>query len=444
MVTNRQSPIPDGHYDAKIIASHMRAVNAGSCLDLDFEVIGGEHDSHVIRRQLHLNSPNANTVRKARTELSRICVAVGVMTPKDSCELHDIPMVIQVGMDKQRNTILSYVSKPAASGAAPAPPQAGPELVNLAEIEPEPVQWLWPNRFALGKLTIVAGDPGLGKSFLTMDIAARVSTGAGWPDRPGEPFEPGGVIILSAEDDPADTIIPRLIAAQADRTKIKALKAVRDLDPITAYTGQTDSHKNAETRGLLAPLSDLAAKHDVAMVAVSHLNKGGHGPAIYRTMGSLAFVAAARAVWAITKDENDLARRLMVSVKNNLARDPGGLAYHLYSEGDDTVPALAWDAEPVTITADDALAPPAPGPEPDERAEAIEWLRAALADGPRLGKEVEEEATEGRGFSKGTLRRAREALKVQSARSAEDRRYYWHLPGHESATEEEVAQVSAT
>lgn len=467
-MANQQAPIPDGQYEAKIIASDMRAVRAGNCLDLDFEIIGGAYDGRVIRRQLHLNSPNANTVTKARAELVRICVAVGVTRPRDSSDLHDIPMVIQVGRDKQRNAILSYARKPTPAASGSTQPQAGPELVNLAEIEPEPVQWLWPDRLALGKLTIIAGDPGLGKSFLTMDIAARVSTGGGWPDRPGAGFEPGGVIILSAEDDPADTIIPRLIAAQADRSRIKALKAVRDLDPhtgtllprgfnletdirhleaaiqqtsacklvildpITAYTGKTDSHKNAETRGLLAPLADLAAKHQVAMVAVSHLNKGGNGPAIYRTMGSLAFVAAARAVWAVTKDENEPTRRLMVSVKNNLARDPGGLAYHLHGDGDE-VPALAWESEPVAITADEALAPPAPGPEPEDRTEAMTWLREALVDGPRLAKEVEEEAREAHDITQRTLRRARKKMGVVAYRPENPGPWWWRLAEHEPA-----------
>ena len=81
-----------------------------------------------------------------------------------------------------------------------------PVLIRLAEVEPEPIRWLWPGRIALGKLTLLAGDPGLGKSLITIDLAARVSTGAAWPDTPSEPNPTGGVVLLSAEDDLADTI----------------------------------------------------------------------------------------------------------------------------------------------------------------------------------------------------------------------------------------------
>src|SRR5690606_9804699 len=94
--------------------------------------------------------------------------------------------------------------------------------------EPEPVSWLWPGRFALGKLSLLVGDPGLGKSFLTLDAAARVSRGAPWPDAPGVPTTAGGVVLLSAEDAIADTIRPRLDAARADVSRIAALEAVRD------------------------------------------------------------------------------------------------------------------------------------------------------------------------------------------------------------------------
>jgi RecA-family ATPase len=160
-------------------------------------------------------------------------------------------------------------------------------------------------------------------------MAARVSTGAPWPDTPLELQPVGGVVLLSAEDDPADTIRPRLDAHGADVTRIvllqsidrpdgtnravdlavdgPALEAAIDtvpncrlvvVDPISAYLGGVDSHSNSDVRGMLAQLAELAARRRVAVVAVTHLRKGD-GPAMYRAMGSLAFVAAARAAWAI-------------------------------------------------------------------------------------------------------------------------------------------------
>jgi hypothetical protein len=265
-----------------------------------------------------------------------------------------------------------------------------PVTVLLSEVEPEPVRWLWPGRIALGKLTLLCGDPGLGKSFVTLDLAARVSSGKCWPDLPLLPNPPGGVVLLSAEDDLADTIRPRLDAAGANPSRVTAIQAVRRtlltgqtredyfdltedlpaletaigvtldcrlvvIDPLTAYLGKTDSHKNAEVRAVLAKLFELAARRNVAVLAVTHLNKAGGLPAIYRTMGSLAFVAAARAVWAVVRDENDETgrRRLFVPVKNNLGADESGLAYSLESTGD--VARVAWESTPVEMRADDAL-----------------------------------------------------------------------------------------
>ena len=188
--------------------------------------------------------------------------------------------------------IRAEIQKLAADAAAVQPkaaqPAIAPVLISLADVQPQPVSWLWPGRIALGKVTLLAGDPGLGKSFVTLDIAARTSCGAPWPDAPGIKTTAGGVVLLSAEDDAEDTIRPRLDAAGANVQRIKALLAVRRnyqddptrestfsletdlpaleaailavagcrlviIDPITAYLGGTDSHKNGEIRGLIAP-----------------------------------------------------------------------------------------------------------------------------------------------------------------------------------------------
>lgn len=207
----------------------------------------------------------------------------------------------------------------------------------LSGIEAKPVCWLWPGRIARGKVTIIAGNPGLGKSQITTSIAAVVTTGGRWPVG-SDLCAPGGVIFLNAEDDPADTLRPRLEAAGADLRRVQfvdgvivgyagdgnqcqrlfsvaedlkaldsALSQLRDvalvvIDPVTAYLGQTDSHKNAEVRGLLAPLSELAARHNTAVIGVSHLTKAAGSQALMRVTGSLAFVAAARAAYLVTLD----------------------------------------------------------------------------------------------------------------------------------------------
>jgi hypothetical protein len=347
-------------------------------------------------------------------------------------------------------------------------------IVRLADVKPEPVEWVWPGRIALGKLTLIAGDPGLGKSFLTLDMAARVSRGQAWPDAPALAQAAGGVVLLSAEDDVADTIRPRLDAAGADVSRIVALQAVpiigdhgqpagvrmfdlsRDLamlehairachpcrmvgiDPITAYLGGVDSHKNAEIRGLLAPLGELAARHRVAVVAVTHLNKNAGGAAIYRTMGSLAFAAAARAAWAVSKDKDDPRRRLVLPIKNNIAPDTGGLAYRIEPTGVNGCPAVAWEPDPVSVTADDALAGERDSGSGSAFDEAKDWLRDVLSGGPQPAADLKDRA-KADGIKPRTLDRAKAALEVQATREgyASDGRWMWAMPHSAPTTSKE-------
>jgi hypothetical protein len=339
----------------------------------------------------------------------------------------------------------------------PSPTNApyGPVVVNLADVQPEPVRWAWPGRFALGKLTLLTGDPGLGKSFMTLDMAARVSAGIPWPDAPDVENKAGGVVLLSAEDDTADTIVPRLNAAGADLQRVNQLRGVwlrpkfggvappdpvegvfdltRDManlektiketpdcrlvviDPIAAYLGGTDSHKNAELRGLLAPLTSLAGKHRVAVVAVSHLNKNTGGPAIYRSMGSLAFVAAARAGWVVTKDKDDPQRRLVLPVKNNLAADARGMAYTIKKTEPGGAAVVAWEPDLVNMSADDALGSDRGDGGGGALDEATQWLGDMLSCGPVPAKDVKD-AAERDGIKGRTLDRAKATLDVVAQR----------------------------
>lgn len=326
--------------------------------------------------------------------------------------------------------------------------------VTMSDVEPENVTWLWPDRFPHGKLTLIVGDPGLGKSFLATDVAARLSSGTPWPDRQDEPVEPGNVIILSAEDDLADTIRPRLDAAGADPSRIHAVigvKRVSDggrcyfsldadltaleehivrmdarlviLDPITAFLGsRADGNSNTDIRAILGPLSDLAAKHLCAILAVSHLNKQHGGRAMYRTMGSLAFTAAARSAWLIAKDKHDERRRLMLSIKNNLVEDPKGIAFQI--EGG----CLHWFPEPIDIDADSVLANDDAG-ERTERNAAADWLTELLARGPMPVKDIRG-AAEADCHKWRTVERAKQAIGVRASREGygSGGRYVWSLP----------------
>jgi len=342
--------------------------------------------------------------------------------------------------------IAGSISKYNATDPPPRASAPRPVLLRVADVEPQPVEWLWEKRIPRGKLTSLVGNPGVAKSFLTLDITARVSSGRDFPDGSISPG-PGSVILLSAEDDVADTIRPRLDAAHADVNRIVFLEAVEEksgkqrgfdlardmaalesacqqlgdlmlivIDPISAFLGETDSHRNSDVRGLLAELARLAAKYNVAVIAVSHLRKSG-GMAVYRTSGSLAFTAAPRAVWAIGKDRDDDARRLMMPIKMNLAADSSGLAFRIRGAG--SAAYVEWEPDPVHGDVEDLLGDQKERKEKSQdhsrMEEAKQFLRIELGDGPLASTELRKRATAA-GVSKKTLDRAREVMGVKATR----------------------------
>jgi RecA-family ATPase len=329
----------------------------------------------------------------------------------------------------------------------------GPILISLDSIDPEPVQWLWHNRFPLGKLSLIVGDPGVGKSFLLIYLAAHITTGQSWPDI-GMPITKGSVIILTAEDGLADTIRIRADAAGADVKKIKILEGVRNekgnrqyfnltedipaleqainntkdirlicIDPLTAYLGKINSHKSSEVRGILAPLAGLTEKYKVAIVAITHLNKNTALQAIYRTMGSLSFVAAARAAWAVTTDENDISkkRRLLIPLKTNLSIDPTSLAFRIIDN------RIVFEESPIEVDVEEALSKEK-HEETSALNDAVSWLREALEDGPMPSTVIHHMANENH-ISNATLRRAKEKLRVKPYKEgmAERGKWIWKL-----------------
>jgi putative DNA primase/helicase len=359
--------------------------------------------------------------------------------------------------------IFSEFTQPCAPGAV---------LRRVSDIPAQELQWLWPGRIPLGKLTLFAGDPGLGKSFVALDIAAHVTRGEKWPDGEECSGEPGSVIVLSAEDDPADTIRPRLEAAGADLNKVHILQAVRRdkpngesrlehfsletdlvslqdavsslgdvrlvvIDPISAYLGSTDSHVNAKVRSLLSPLAELASGLRVAVLGVTHLNKNTSS-ALYRATGSIAFVAAARAVWLFAKDPDDPGQRLMLPGKMNLAPDQMGLSYALKEEGPGVV-AVVW-GEAVRLSADAVLQPEAVE-EKSERFEAMDWLRERLSEGPVSQGEIKAGA-KAAGIAWRTMRRAKDSLGVTSQKEGFKGGWCWQLPGPEGV--QQVSKASST
>jgi biotin operon repressor len=247
----------------------------------------------------------------------------------------------------------------------------------FSDIKPEKISWLWKNHIAIGKLTIFAGDPGLGKSQGTLDIASRLSRGDGFPD--GSSGIQGDTILLTSEDDPGDTIRPRLDALNADvsrihllqgeRTKeghitgmtlekittfLSAINQIREqgqevklliIDPLNGFMGDGDSNKNEDTRKAADAICSLAEREGFAVVGIMHLNKG-KGPPMTRVLGSMAWVAKARAAYFFTKDK-ETDRRLFLPLKNNLGPDVGGMQYSiqvrsLYNGGIEA-PYIVWE-----------------------------------------------------------------------------------------------------
>jgi len=328
---------------------------------------------------------------------------------------------------------------------APAPDIASaisnkPLLLRLADVQPVPVSWLWPGRIPLGKLTILDGDPGLGKSTVMLDLAARVTTDRVAPD--GAQMGSGGVVILTAEDGLADTVRPRLDAMDGDAARVVALEAVRDqqreiqsvtlpdhldalrqavestdailviVDPFMAYLGSyINSRIDHDIRRTLAPLARLAEDMGVAVVLIRHLNKSNAGPALYRGGGSIGIIGAARMGLLVAPDPDDEARRVLAVVKSNLAPIAPSLAYRLASIPTG-VARVEWEGTS-PHSANRLLAVPADEEERSTLDTAVSFLTEELGSGPRKSMELEGEARR-LGVSERTLNRARARLGVRA------------------------------
>ena len=294
-------------------------------------------------------------------------------------------------------------------------------VVRLGQVEAEPVQWLSPGRLAAGKITVLDGDPGLGKSTLLCEFAARITRGQALPG--GKPAAPRDVIILSAEDDLHDTIRPRIDGAGGDPTRIVSLLAVPSgtpfgrpfvipshvlllealvirtnatlviVDPLMAYM-QPGHNANSDqaVRRALASLKAVGDRTGVAIVVVRHLNKTSGANPLYRGGGSIGIIAAARCGLLLAQDPEHPQRRILAATKGNLGRPPASLAFHLEPVPRLGVTRVVWEGE-TPWTAEALLRATAAGDE--ERSalgDARAWLRQVLADGPRPAKELVAEA----------------------------------------------------
>jgi hypothetical protein len=200
------------------------------------------------------------------------------------------------------------------------------------------------------------------------------------------------------------------------------------IDPVSAYLGKVDSHNNAELRAVLEPIGEMASRLGVAALAITHLNKSGGGPANSRFMGSIAFVAAARAAFIVSRDPDDNERRLFMPTKNNIGPEGTGLGFRVgiqVTPSGILAPAIFWDTIPVTRTADEVVAwSGARGG--TARDEAQDLLRGILASGSVPTKDIQAEA-KAAGLSWATIRRAKDRIGVRAAKTGPDGCWVWSL-----------------
>jgi putative DNA primase/helicase len=323
----------------------------------------------------------------------------------------------------------------------------------LADVPPEDIHWLWEPYIPYGKITIVEGDPGLGKTFLMLAIAGAITKGYALPDqegRVGPPTgQPGRVIYITAEDGIADTLRPRADQVDADLTKLFVVQGwtaddiavkpfsfqqlnlledvIRDLqarlvvlDPLQAFLGaDVDMFRANEVRPLLSQLGAIAEAQRCAIIAIRHWTKVVGGKAIYRGQGSVDFLAAARCVLAIGESPEDETMRIVAQSKNNLKAFGKSQMFRLSDDGFEWCGLSDLDANTLTSLQ--------PQKRQHQRKNAMGWLKDALKDGPAPASMLMA-AAEALGIPEKTLRRAKTQLGILSTK--ESGQWYWRLPNY--------------
>jgi putative DNA primase/helicase len=349
------------------------------------------------------------------------------------------------------------------------PPAFGLRVIRSSEVEPELIEWLWKDRIPLSKLTLFSGNPDVGKSLVSLDVAARLSCGKDFPDGANSLGE-CDILILASEDDPADTIVPRLMAAGADLDRIHLLTSTSTtdsersfaldsdigllrehltqnpdirlviIDPISNYLGRAEINKEQELRRVLTPLVNLARDANCAVLTIAHFNKQIGADAIHKTGGAVGLVGIQRMGWAFTKSPDDPDLRLMLRIKGNISTVSKGLSYRTSTKTvtiqgqQTTLPVVEWLGA-TSETADGVLAISA-NPEEKSARQVTAWLREFLpirSSGKKLARDVYQMA-ESKGFSNATVRRATQQLNVerwQEQGSNGQNCWFWALPGSE-------------
>lgn len=338
--------------------------------------------------------------------------------------------------------------------------------VRCTDIVPSAVSWLWEPYLARGKLSVLDGDPGTGKSFVTIDLAARISTGAALPVG-STPAAPAGVLLLNAEDDAADTIRPRVTAAGGNPDLVRILaapglglerfpqfpedvapleRAIREtsaalvvIDPMMAFfPPRVCATSDQSIRRALTPLAVLAAETSACILFVRHLRKAGGANAMYRGSGSIGIVGAMRTGLMVGRHPDDPDLRVLSCCKTNIGPPGGSLGFRLVRNETSGQTVVRWEG-PLDISVDDLFGicvPVRAGTQMRER--AVEWLRGFLAPGKRRAIEVQEAASAA-GIPQRTLERAKQmaAIKSEAVRTDGKIEWWWRDPAAPRAARRE-------
>lgn len=338
------------------------------------------------------------------------------------------------------------------------------EIEKLSEVKIKKIDWIWRDVLAKGKLTLFAGEPGVGKSQLLLYIASVISNGSKFHFE-GKNTEKHRVLLISGEDDANDTIVPRLKALNANIENIDNVKGIKKLDkkgrpyydaiclvqhmaeleekivenqykaiivdPISLYLGSIDQNKNNEIRSALSVIGSVAERHGIGLLLNTHFSKpsGTSRNAIYRVMGSIGFAAAARIVYGVMKDPENAERRLFIPIKNNIGQDKYGFVYNIKPfllEGNVETSRVSWLDEKIDKTANEILNS-VPENNSPKLEEVKKFLVEKLKDGSVPLSEIRREAEE-RGFSSNRLYKAKDELKIYEGESfASKRGKIWML-----------------
>ncbi|HUU66733.1 MAG TPA: AAA family ATPase [Methyloceanibacter sp.] len=346
-----------------------------------------------------------------------------------------------------------------------APAKAALKVTPADEIAPQKVTWLWPGMIPKSALAIIDGDPGVGKSTICIDLAARVSSGGTMPD--GTTCAPGTALILSAEDNPATTIVPRLIAAGADLSRVRIVDSETEVaghvarmvslpddvaslqreidacaadlvvvDPLVAFLGRKISvNKDQEVRQALSPLKTLAEDTGVTILVVRHLNKKEGMPAIYRGGGSIGVVGAARSALLASPSPDDPDVRVLAVVKSNLGKGSQAWAYRVAGKHSAPDDSEEWEAAAVEWIGPSSvkaaqLVSETSTQKSTAREKAAEFLKVALAKGEMSASEVKALA-KCHGHAGKTVDRAAKDINVMTQQLHEGGKitgWTWSLP----------------